>query len=77
MNKVARISRDHTDAVSQFVTGQVWRVGEKLIRIGHVGKRLVHYRYIKPDGKKLSAESFTKPSELLQLLKKHKALVLE
>jgi hypothetical protein len=58
-----------------FTEGQLWRVGARVIKIGHVGRLLVHHRTVDPLLKRVSRESFTAIKELEQFLTTNKAVL--
>jgi hypothetical protein len=60
-----------------FVKGQLWRIGARFIKIGHVGVRLVHYRTVDPSLKRVSRESLTAIPALEQFLKTNNAILSE
>jgi hypothetical protein len=59
-----------------FAKGQRWRIGVRLIQIGHVGRLLVHYRTIDPVMKRRSPESLLAIKTLQQFLKQNQAVLL-
>src|SRR2546425_2727129 len=42
-----KITRKSKKVVAPFESGQIWQLGEARLKIGLVGKRLVHYRHYK------------------------------
>jgi hypothetical protein len=62
----------------QFSKGQLWQVGDRFVRIGHVGRLLVHHRMVVPPLKRsVSRESFSTFDELQKFLKKNHGVLVE
>jgi len=63
---------------SVFVKNQLWQLSnERFIKIGHVGRLLVHYRTVIPTLKRsTSRETFTTMEDLQQLLTANKAVLV-
>jgi hypothetical protein len=61
-----------------FVKNQLWQLSnERFIKIGHVGRLLVHYRTVVPTLKRsTSRETFTTVEDLQQLLTANKAVLV-
>jgi hypothetical protein len=61
-----------------FVKNQLWQLSnERFIKIGHVGRLLVHYRTVIPTLKRsTSRETFTTMEDLQQLLTANKAVLV-
>jgi hypothetical protein len=57
-------------------TGQLWRVAELNLRVGLIGKWLVHYKLAKPDAVR-SANSVTGRTTMEKYLKKNKAVLIQ
>jgi len=55
--------------------GQVWQMEDSHVRIGEVGKTLVHYKLLKGDIKRGPIRLLGKPA-LQKFLKVHKAVLL-
>jgi hypothetical protein len=61
-----------------FVKGQLWQVGTRFIKIGHVGRVLVHHRTVVPSLKRsISPESVSAVKELQQFLSKSDAVLVQ
>ena len=56
-------------------TGQIWRMAELNLRVGMVGKFLVHYKLAKPDAVR-SSNSCSGIAAVEKYLKKNKAVLL-
>jgi hypothetical protein len=63
---------------SAFVKNQLWQLSnERFIKIGHVGRLLVHYRTVIPTLKRsTSRETFTTVEDLQELLTANKAVLV-
>lgn len=59
-----------------FAKGQRWKIGERFIRIGYVGRLLVHHRNEDPARKRLSRESLTAIKSLQQFFKANRAILV-
>ena len=57
-------------------TGQIWRMAELNLRVGLVGKLLVHYKLAKPDAVR-SSNSCSSKVTVEKYLKKNKAVLVE
>jgi len=57
-------------------TGQLWRVAELNLRVGHIGKWLVHYKLAKPDAVRIP-NSVTGRATMEKYLKKNKAILIQ
>ena len=44
--------RRNQDPPQPLQTGQIWQMADSQVKIGTVGKRLVHYKYYKGDTKR-------------------------
>ncbi|MFM1769670.1 MAG: hypothetical protein RJA22_2199 [Verrucomicrobiota bacterium] len=62
-------------ALAPFETGQIWQMGETLLKIGLVGKRLVHYKQFK-SAANASPVYLSGKEDLERLLQKHQATLL-
>ncbi|MFA6546278.1 MAG: hypothetical protein WCS99_17800 [Limisphaerales bacterium] len=60
--------------VISFETGQIWEMGESSLRIGLIGKTLVHYKHYKGAAPRASV-SLANKGELTQFLIKNKAVL--
>ena len=63
-----------------FVKGQLWQLFDttRFIKIGHVGRLLVHHRTIVPSLKRsISRETLSSIKDLLQILTANKAVLVE
>jgi len=47
-----KIPAESVVTIPAFIKGQLWKVGERCIQIGHVGKLLVEHRGVSPDQKR-------------------------
>ena len=56
-------------------TGQIWRVAELNLRVGLVGKILVHYKLAKPDAVRTS-NCVSSKATVEKYLKKNKAVLI-
>jgi hypothetical protein len=56
-------------------TGQIWRMAELNLRVGMVGKLLVHYKLAKPDAIR-SSNSCSGITTVEKYLKKNKAVLV-
>jgi hypothetical protein len=56
-------------------TGQIWRMAELNLRVGLVGKLLVHYKLAKPDAIR-SSNSCSGITTVEKYLKKNKAVLV-
>ena len=57
-------------------TGQLWRMAELNLRVGLVGKLLVHYKLAKPDAVR-SSNSCSSKATVEKYLKKNKAVLVQ
>ena len=57
-------------------TGQLWRVAELNLRVGLIGKWLVHYKLAKPDAVRIP-NSVTGRATMEKYLKKNKAVLIQ
>jgi len=57
-------------------SGQIWHLGELVLRIEMVGKLLVHYKIAKPKAVRVST-SIAGISTLIKFMKKSKAVLIE
>ena len=57
-------------------TGQTWRMAELNLRVGLVGKLLVHYKLAKPDAVR-SSNSVSPIASVEKYLKKNKAVLVQ
>jgi hypothetical protein len=57
-------------------TGQLWRVAEMNLRVGLVGKMLVHYKLAKPTAVRIP-NSVSAKATLEKYLKKNKAVLVK
>jgi hypothetical protein len=61
-----------------FVKGQLWQIDSRFVRIGHVGRLLVHHRTVVPSLKRsISRESVSVIRELQQFLTTNNAVLVE
>jgi hypothetical protein len=62
-----------------FVKGQLWQLpDERFLKIGHVGRLLVHHRTVVPALKRsISRETLSSVKELEQFLTANKAVLVE
>ncbi len=58
-----------------FETGQIWAMAESNLRIGLIGKTLVHYKHYRGASPRASV-SLANKGELTQFLIKNKAVLL-
>ena len=56
-------------------TGQLWRMSELNLKVGLIGKWLVHYKLAKPDAVR-SANSVSSRTNVEKYLKKNKAVLI-
>ena len=75
MQNLSKASSDRSCSFF-FAKGQRWKIGERFIRIGHVGRLLVHHRTEDPAFKRLSHESLTPIKTLQKFLKTNKATLV-
>jgi hypothetical protein len=68
------IARSKSSDPVAFEQGQVWNMKESHVRIGLVGKTLVHYKLLKGDVKR-GPNSLTSQAALHNYLKKNKAIL--
>lgn len=59
-----------------LVTGQLWRVADMNLRVGLIGKILVHYKLAKPDAVRIP-NSVSGKTTVEEYLKKNKAVLIE
>jgi hypothetical protein len=64
------------DPLQPFQTGQLWELADSLLRIGDVGKLLVHYRHYKGKGPR-GPLSLTGKRDLAQYLTQNKATLVQ
>lgn len=57
-------------------TGQLWRVAEMNLRVGLVGKTLVHYKLAKPTAVRIP-NSVSGKTAVEKYLKKNKAILIK
>jgi hypothetical protein len=57
-------------------TGQMWRMAELNLRVGLVGKLLVHYKLAKPNAVRVS-NSVSPITSVEKYLKKNKAVLVQ
>jgi len=57
-------------------TGQMWRMAELNLRVGMVGKLLVHYKLAKPNAVRVS-NSVSPITSVEKYLKKNKAVLVQ
>ena len=69
-NKLARRT-----GLKPLESGQVWRMAELNLRVGMVGKLLVHYKLAKPDAVR-SSNSCSGIAAVKKYLKKNKAVLV-
>ena len=72
MTKIRPIRRTRLQPLE---TGQVWRMPEANLRVGMVGKLLVHYKLGKPDAVRV-ANSCSGIATIEKYLKEHKAVLV-
>ena len=62
-----------------FVKGQLWQLLDtRVVKIGHVGRLLVHHRTVAPEFKRsMSRETLSSVKELQQFLATNKAVLVE
>jgi hypothetical protein len=62
-----------------FVKGQLWQLSDtRFIKIGHVGRLLIHHRTVIPTLKRsMSRETLSTMKDLGQLLAANKAVLVE
>jgi hypothetical protein len=74
-----RISKSpFSPALPEFVKGQLWQIDERFVKIGHVGRLLVHHRILLDSFKRsFSRDSIIAIKELQQFLTKNKAVLIE
>lgn len=63
-----------------FVKGQLWQLldATRFIKIGHVGRLLVHHRTVVPSLKRsISRETLSSIKDLLQILAANKAVLVQ
>jgi hypothetical protein len=68
------VAHSKSSAPVPFEQGQVWNMKESHVRIGLVGKTLVHYKLLKGDVKR-GPNSLTSQAALYNYLKKHNAIL--
>jgi hypothetical protein len=61
-------------ALQPLADGQVWRMGEAILRVTTVGKLLVHYKLGKPDAVRVS-NSIKSIATIEKYLKANKAVL--
>ncbi|MFO1488520.1 MAG: hypothetical protein U1F65_08580 [Verrucomicrobiota bacterium] len=59
-----------------LATGQLWRVADMNLRVGLIGKVLVHYKLAKPNAVRIP-NSVSGKSTVEQYLRKNKAVLIE
>jgi hypothetical protein len=59
-----------------LVKGQIWKLENGFIQIGHYGKRLVEYKRLEKPQQKRVPSSLVRPDELVDYLKKNNAQLL-
>jgi hypothetical protein len=64
------------DPLQPFQVGHVWKFADSFLRIGDVGKTLVHYKRYKGNGKGVP-NSLTSKRELETYLTENKAVLVE
>ena len=60
----------------ELVTGQLWRVADMNLRVGLIGKILVHYKLAKPNAVRIP-NSVSGKTTVEDYLKKNKAVLIE
>ena len=60
----------------ELVTGQLWRVMDMNLRVGLIGKILVHYKLAKPNAVRIP-NSVSGKTTVEEYLKKNKAVLIE
>ena len=60
----------------ELVTGQLWRVADMNLRLGLIGKILVHYKLAKPNAVRIP-NSVSGKTTVEDYLKKNKAVLIE
>jgi hypothetical protein len=64
-------------AVPAFIKGQLWQMGDRCIRIEHVGKRLVEHRCVSlGTNRNLSTKRMSNMNELHTFLKDNDAVLM-
>lgn len=66
--------KSQTPAIA-FETGQIWEMAESNLRIGLIGKTLVHYKHYRGASPRASV-SLANKGELAQFLIKNKAVLV-
>jgi len=72
--KTPKVSR--TLLKQPLVTGQLWRVADMNLRVGLIGKILVHYKLAKPNAVRIP-NSVSGKTTVEEYLKKNKAVLIE
>ena len=72
--KKPKVSR--TVLKQPLVTGQLWRVADMNLRVGLIGKILVHYKLAKPNAVRIP-NSVSGKTTVEEYLKKNKAVLIE
>ena len=79
MKKLLKTSVNPSSPTPAFVNGQLWQLCDtRCLKIGHVGRLLVHHRTIVPSLKRsMSRETFSSVRDLQQILTANKAVLVE
>ena len=67
--------RKHATVPPSFECGQVWQMADSSLRIGLVGKRLVHYKQFKGKSHARVSTSLAGIGELEKYLRQNKAIL--
>jgi hypothetical protein len=70
-----KIKPTRSISLNPLETGQIWRMAELNLRVGLVGKLLVHYKLAKPDAIRCS-NSCSGIATVEKYLKKNKAILV-
>jgi hypothetical protein len=63
-------------AVRNLIKGQIWKLENGFIKIGHHGKLLVEYKRLRKPEQRRAPSSLIRPDELVNYLRKNKAQLL-
>jgi hypothetical protein len=79
VQKLPRNPVDRSSSAPEFVKGQLWQLtDERFIKIGHVGRLLVHHRTIVPSLKRsISRETLSTVNDLERYLTANKAALVK
>ena len=66
-----------TKSLAGLAEGQLWRIGGGFVRIGHVGKSLVHYKLMNAPGRRAVPVRISSIVEVQAYLKDNRAVLVK